>query len=465
MLPFKLMTLTEPAPAPSGNETGLWKPSRYSFAFDLHDWEDSLLLFNSFTQAISRFPGHPLQGLLRKVLKGHESPKRLPPPLQQVLAQEGFLVPSDSDELQLLREKVHAKRFRGSSFGLIIAPTLECNFRCSYCFEHHRRARMDSQAVASLKDFVVHQVIPQTSRVHIFWFGGEPLLVPGLILDLQAFIQKRCQENGVKYQSVLVTNGYLLDRRVAAKLAGSGTHIAWITLDGPPEVHDRRRVLAGGSPTFARIYANLKDCVDIFRWINLRINLDRDNWGSFAALVDLLEKDGLLSRVVVSPVFIRARQDINQHYLPHCFGNRDFQKLLLAAGELLITKKLPFQAIFELIGLPECGAIGAARLVIGPRGLVYKCPEDLGKPARAVGVLQEGKLLYNEKIHRWLDFDPTAPEECQKCRYLPLCLSKTCFYETITYPQRRWQCLGAGIKENLEAFVKLDYQRRVDTGG
>jgi len=46
-----------------------------------------------------------------------------------------FIVPEKLDEIDWLKVHQHLARFSTRSTGLTIAPTLNCNFACTYCYE------------------------------------------------------------------------------------------------------------------------------------------------------------------------------------------------------------------------------------------------------------------------------------------------------------------------------------------
>lgn len=434
-----------------------YKPSRYNFIFRDGDGHAPLLLYNALTQSISRVPNHPLKDRVLSVLEGAEVPGRLPLHFQEALAQEGFLVPPEINELEIYRERLQSHRFDTSAYYLTVALTLDCNFRCPYCFVPPRAGQMDRRTVASLQKFVVNEVIPGINQLELYWYGGEPLLTKDLLLELQTFFQERCRERGVGYRSVLFTNGYYLDPWVAENLAASGTQQAWVTLDGPPAIHNQRRVLFSGEPTFARIYSNVKAVLGIFPHLNLLVNLDRENLGAFSPLVEILERDGLLSRVTVIPGIVKVPSGWNQAYASRCFPLWDHFRLLIEANKVLVNKGVQDGSFFELKGFSRCVALRQAWAIIDPAGLVYQCFHGLGQPERAVGQLHDGKLAYNESVQRWLRFDPSSPRKCQKCRYLPLCLANRCFYGEVNRLGGTWKC--DGIQDYLEAFVRLNHQR------
>ena len=57
------------------------------------------------------------------------------------LLKQKIIVPKEEDEFLDMLKKQHKERLNSSSkqLSLIIAPTLNCNFNCFYCFERNQR--------------------------------------------------------------------------------------------------------------------------------------------------------------------------------------------------------------------------------------------------------------------------------------------------------------------------------------
>lgn len=62
-----------------------------------------------------------------------------------------------------------------TTLNLVLAPTTACNFACPYCFESKKNPKtIDEETIDALAEFVKsHQ---DANKVHIHWYGGEPLL-------------------------------------------------------------------------------------------------------------------------------------------------------------------------------------------------------------------------------------------------------------------------------------------------
>lgn len=57
-----------------------------------------------------------------------------------------MLINRDKNEVEMLKFQNHRTRFDDSNLTLTIAPTMECNFACPYCFEEGvRYRRMDKE--------------------------------------------------------------------------------------------------------------------------------------------------------------------------------------------------------------------------------------------------------------------------------------------------------------------------------
>lgn len=120
-----------------------------------------------------------------------------------------FLVEDDFDEIAYLRLRVHQERFSNRDLGLVIVPTLDCNFSCHYCFE----AKRDQSLSPATCDGLLRLIAPRLAgRRHlgVQWFGGEPLLALATIEKLSVGMLLLTEECNVSYDATVVTNGLLL---------------------------------------------------------------------------------------------------------------------------------------------------------------------------------------------------------------------------------------------------------------
>lgn len=60
------------------------------------------------------------------------------------------------------------------SFKFIVITSEDCNFRCRYCYEKFRQVEITQGACNALVAFAQNE--PALKKLHIEWFGGEPLI-------------------------------------------------------------------------------------------------------------------------------------------------------------------------------------------------------------------------------------------------------------------------------------------------
>lgn len=146
--------------------------------------------------------------------------------------------------------------FSSNTLHLILLPTEQCNFRCTYCYETFENRKMTPLVVAGVKALIDHRA-SELDVLELGWFGGEPLLALDIIEDISRHAIERSREEGFALAASVTTNGFLLDPQTFERCLNSKISGYQISLDGAEELHDKARVLASGKGTFRRIWSNL----------------------------------------------------------------------------------------------------------------------------------------------------------------------------------------------------------------
>ncbi len=330
-----------------------------------------------------------------------------------------FIMQEDFNELAYLKVMTSARRFGSRSLGLTIAPTLECNFACTYCYENHVNVTMNAETISALKHFLEKETTT-IEQLGIAWFGGEPLLCMGILRDISHSILRLQKEHGFHFESGIVTNGYLLTKKKAEELHKLNVTKIQVTIDGPEEVHDRRRPLKNGKGTFYKILNNLVETSDILKDTSIRVNIDISNVKRVPELFDILDTYGLKEKVGIyfSPVqvFSNMCKDISAN----CLGYETFSR-----HEIHLYRKAVESGIrvwrypAPLFGY--CGAVNLHSFVVDPYGNFHKCWNTVGMENEAVGKIGESPNM-NAVLLKWLSWDPFEDRECRDCKFLPICM-------------------------------------------
>jgi uncharacterized protein len=129
-----------------------------------------------------------------------------------------------------------------------------CNLDCRYCY-YLDKERLYPQGESfrmsdsTLENYIIQHIDASPgSMINFSWHGGEPT-----ILGLDYFrkivaLQRKHQPPNRPITNGMQTNGTLLDEDWCRFLAAEGFSVG-LSLDGPPEMHDRYRVTKGQNPT------------------------------------------------------------------------------------------------------------------------------------------------------------------------------------------------------------------------
>lgn len=339
------------------------------------------------------------------------------------LKQCGFIIEDDISELEQIRYRLLQSRFTSNMLSLVIAPTQNCNFRCTYCYEKEQLANcsMNKKTQDNILEFVKKHITKITD-LNIEWYGGEPLLELNTIQYLSKEFEQLCNNNHVRYTSSMITNGYLLDEKVISILNTCNISQLQVTLDGIKATHDKRRMFKDGSGTFDIIVHNLSLCKLFFEGkVVLRINIDKKNLDEVEDVKELLKTSGIDDYVTI---YLGKVTNINNT----CEESNCLQTYEFAERKLAYMLKKDSSDKYFQVNYPKpigncCGADFNMSYVIGPDGMMYKCYMEIGCVERAIGNINDAKKSNKVALlYRYMLFDPTEDIQCSKCKYLPLCL-------------------------------------------
>jgi uncharacterized protein len=365
-----------------------------------------------------------------------------------------MLIEDTVDELAFLSDRYKATRNRSDYFGLTIVTSLGCNFDCPYCFEAKHPSIMDSEVQEALLR-MLDDKLPIISLLNVEWFGGEPLVgkVPLLALS-DAFIE-RCERSGVTYRAAITTNGSLLDEETCVALRKRRISRVQVSLDGPPDIHDRMRPTADGRGTFQRILANIHHAVNYFEVV-VRINVDACNVSAGPELLQILDDEGFAGKLRVYLGQLVGVDDgaaaPSTTYQGRCLTNPQFAEQELAFTRLAASRGFARLSLPAPTGAP-CTAVRANELVVGSRGELYKCYESVGNPREVIGNIRS-YFETNGRLHKWLHYDPFRDDECCSCIALPVCMGGCAHHamDVKLYPNR-CSSFRETFREQVDGFV------------
>ncbi len=359
----------------------------------------------------------------------------------EVLVRNRMVVPNTFDELDFLRMRYQRSRNGNGTLGLTILTSLGCNFDCPYCYEDKTPALL-SDGVAGHILRLVDDSLPNMSRLDVTWFGGEPLLGKDQLLRLSDQFIARCEENDVDYSASIITNGWHLTKDTVRELADRHVVHAQVTLDGPPDIHEKYRPVKGGGRSFQRIVDNLQAAADAFD-VHVRVNVDAGNLGYSEELVQILAAEGFAGRLIIYPGRIINETDVAAApaatYSGACFSGEDFSEIEIEFFAMVERYGFRSRALPQPIATP-CVAVRATDLIIGAKGELWKCWDNVGDEASIIGNIESYEVI-NSGLDKWLEYDPFQDEECVDCVALPVCMGG-CAHHSFASEDRSARCVS-----------------------
>lgn len=404
-----------------------FRPSKYNFTFQ--DGEEGKLLFNGLKGSLLRLP-FSFQKLADAFLV-HDGIKRreiskTAQPFFDEMVKGGFLVSDEISEKDILTKRYRQGR-KNRSLHLLIAPTLECNLACIYCYQNRSKGKMKQRTSEGIVSFVKKKLLNGgISEVFVDWYGGEPLLAKDVIRKLTTGIRKEAKEAGCNYAASIVTNGTLLNPETVDTLGECGVMACQVTVDGPKAVHDvRRGYRRGCGSSFDRVYANLKSSAGKIN-INLRINVDHKTVQYAYDLLELLSKEVFprSGEKTVLP-YIALTGPINPKKSFQCGSmamdafcreSLEFKKavatLLGEHAKSLLDYPFPLDIV--------CGALRKLSFAFDPWGTYYRCGLDIAEEGKSCGTIFDNRAHGREQ--QWQHYNPMELTECSQCKFFPFCL-------------------------------------------
>lgn len=390
----------------------MYKLSKFNIRFEE---ENTHYIYNSHKGSFATL-NHDYQESMERISKK----ELLSIPNEHItkLKEAGFIVEEEIDEYLIYKYLTNQSKYSNDFLGLTIATTLQCNFRCPYCYEEHLDSYFNPEKEEQLKKFIFNN-LEGKKHLSITWYGGEPLLQKNMIDRTSKEIIKFCDEKKITYDFSMISNGYLLTKEVAKILVDENKiNSVQITLDGGPDTHNMTRYLRNGQGTFDKILENINEIADIIN-VTIRVNVSQENVADVHKLIPILIERGLNKKVGLYFSPVTKHEGTCQSVSESCLVTEEFSKW--ETGLIDYADKLGFEMGRRYpanLGGAVCTAVNNNTFVIDSEGDLFKCWNEVGKKDQRIGSLTEG-ITNTTQYLNWIEWQ--FPEKCMDCSIFPLC--------------------------------------------
>lgn len=309
-----------------------------------------------------------------------------------------------------------------------------CNLTCSYCY-YRQTGQYFNGAPARMSDEVLREVVRAFCQSahpcpHFSWQGGEPMLAGREFFQKVVAYQQAFRRPGQAIVNMFQTNGTLLDE-AWCRLFKRWDMLVGISIDGPPEIHDKNRTYPNGAGSYQDVLRglrllqehqvehnvlvlvhndNVRHAKEVYRFLR---DLGEDFLQFIPCVVTGLDRSMPGDQAVDPVAYGQFLCEVFDEWLgdgPKRTYDRTFNNLVLAAAGLE-----PEICVFRR----DC----AGCLLIEHNGDVFPC-DFLVQPEWRLGNLRTDTLSQIFRHPRWLAFRSLKsqwPPACRECRHIDLC--------------------------------------------
>lgn len=372
------------------------------------------------------------------------------------LYEMGIIVNSKVDEKACLEleRKISMYSFSTEEVGYVIAPTMDCNAHCFYCYENETRKScyMDSKTEEALIKYIKEMALGK-KKLFVSWFGGEPLLCKDLLLRVSKSLTDFSVNNNIEYYSEMTTNGYYLNE-IVDEIHSLELSDIQVSIDGFKDDYEKRKEYINKN-SWEKVVDNIYKISNLGIHITLRFNFDKRNIASIKKAVSFFIKNEKWNDNISIYFYPLEPNGKSCQFL---YKESEYEEIMADLYTHLYAegyyKNKSYALDFHKLSLPCYGAT-LGTVAIDYKGLIYQCQHLLCREEFAIGNVFDG-IVITESISNW--YDGTVKDECQKCDVLPLCQGGC-----VTKPklgQENYVCHM--MKYRLQIQEKLKVQNYID---
>lgn len=395
--------------------------------------------------------------------------ERIPEPVLEHLLEQGHLTRVGHEV-----ERAHVARIAGLMHEVaemtphfLVVPNLDCNYRCTYCFERPLQIKLNSRtaeisypkgnvvmrpehveafyrAIEQVRTAVKTRAIwkelvalgrldpDRVANTMITFYGGEPLDKANK--DIVFRIVEEGFAHGFNFAAI--TNGHDLEHFLPV-LGERRISQIQISIDGPKRLHDKSRIARNRESSFDKIVQNVNAVLAQGGVeVQLRCHIDPKNNEAFGELMAEFRAQGWLDHPSVVIYATNYHVKDKEGHVTQGIDYEDVLRLWNGAtarhdnvhvsgiavhADRALASALKTGGLAQLKGT-YCGA-NSGLYIFAADGYVYSCWESVGKECSRIGhfTTDAGLVLDERMTEKWFKRSVAKIPECLDCCYALVC--------------------------------------------
>lgn len=375
--------------------------------------------------------------------------KKTHPQLYKILTDKKFIIANNINEISTVKKTLDSENNNDSILEITINPTINCNFRCWYCYENHSdKSHIDISVIKDIINYIKNSIyeLNKIKKIKIEWFGGEPLLYFNeVIVPIMSELNTITKTHKIEFVSGMTTNGYLLSEKKIEYLKNHNHKTFQITIDGNKDKHNKIRFTKKNKDSYSTIVSNIITCLNKKMYVTARINITSNTKLNIPELLQdficLSDENRKFLCFSIHKVWQEQNSldDEIEHFVNQ-IQNYGFKCASFYSNPNTIRK--------------TCYADKKNHFVVNPSGKLFKCTARDFCNSNIEGYLLKGGIIeWNDK-HRKRELSTVLNnKECLSCFIMPIC-NAGCSQKRLENTEQI--CLYGGNET-----LKLDYAKRV----
>ncbi|SEO89708.1 uncharacterized protein SAMN04488134_11622 [Amphibacillus marinus] len=371
-----------------------------------------------------------------------------------------------------------------------------CNLACDYCYYSTcagRAGKAKQIDKRTLAKFIKEYMEMSHGLVNFVWQGGEPLLAGIDFFETVIYYQKKYSTKYKRAKNSVQTNGILINQRWADFFAEHNFFVG-VSLDGPKEINDQRRVTRSGQPSFNLVIRGLNYLRSAGVEFNILTVIHETNVRHGKALMAFYLEEGF-SHVQFIPCMDFKAQHLEQpgvfaitakeygEFLCEVFDywyNDGYPTLSIRFFDNLLTAYLNYTPE-HCVQQEAC----PRTIVFEQNGNAYPCDFYMDEHYLLGNITENSfrEIASHANMEKFLLEKPSLPAQCQNCEFLTLChggcprnrlssdneagVEYFCesYQQIYRYAEQRMQALANRIKhDKLLALIHAGYPLPLKAG-
>jgi len=258
----------------------------------------------------------------------------------------------------------------------ILLLSEKCMLKCIYCYKDAQKngELMSLQIAKGTVDTIIRNAKNNKIGEIVLGFhgGGEPTLNWPVLTGSFNYARDRCQAEKLRLNSSICSNG-IMSKKKALWIIENIQDIA-ISMDGPPDIHNKQRPFQNGDNSFDKVASTLDLFIKHKKRFAIRLTATEFSDNNLSQVVEFLIKRFHPSSVCIEPLFVcgscetsGCKPPVREHFINEMIESYKLGRLNNISVSYSGNRITGLLSRF-------CGAQGS-NFFITPRGDVTSCLE------------------------------------------------------------------------------------------